>query len=344
MNGSSVQILLEGLNTIVSTQGAVECASSSNISFSSMSGGRLDAQGGTGPGIGPRSGQICHRLSFANMTVSAKSPSEVGIGSGSGNSVLTQVMELTFDETQVTASSSSGGYGSAVGSGSAYNSGTSSVTDLMILNSTVNASSSSYGSAVGSAHTYNSGTSSVAHLTILNSTVNASSSSYGSAVGSGYAWYETSSVAHLTILNSIVNASSSSYGSAVGSGYASSGTSSVENLAILGSVVNAWASNASGIGTGTGESSGISSVGTLALTNVTVDAQSLMNGTGIGVGSPGGWLNMLQLSGTSILNSRTIRSLSTTLWMPRRLSSLMPRWFLRQTENVCLDQVRQKQV
>jgi hypothetical protein len=41
------------------------------------------------------------------------------------------------------------------------------------------------------------------------------------------------------------------------------------------------------------------------LTNVTVDAQSLAGGTGIGVGSPRGQLNSLQLSGTSILNSNS---------------------------------------
>jgi hypothetical protein len=41
------------------------------------------------------------------------------------------------------------------------------------------------------------------------------------------------------------------------------------------------------------------------LTNVTVDAQSVINGTGIRVGSPGGQLNKLQLSGTSVLNSNS---------------------------------------
>jgi hypothetical protein len=92
----------------------------------------------------------------------------------------------------------------------------------------------------------------------------------------------------------------------VGSGWGDrAGRSSVGNLAIFSSIVNALASNGSGIGTGTTASSGISNVGTVTLTGVIINARSLMNGTGIGGGWPDGQLDILILSGTSVMNSNS---------------------------------------
>jgi hypothetical protein len=77
--GSSVIILLDGVNSITSLFTAVGCDSWANMSFSSLSGGRLEARGTQWPGIGPGLPGVCGRLSFVNATVNAQSNAP-GIG------------------------------------------------------------------------------------------------------------------------------------------------------------------------------------------------------------------------------------------------------------------------
>jgi hypothetical protein len=285
----SVSILLTGINSLNATssdRSGLECASLGNVTIDSNSGGSLFTRGGPfGPGIGPRTSEVCESVTILNSNITSIGGQYCpGIGSGYGTSSSSSVLNrLLILHSNISARGGENGAG--IGNGRAYL-GDSVISSLLIFNSTVNASSGYLGAGIGNGYAYD-GESKIENLMIVESVIE----SYGSeaaAIGSGHGSNGIAWVGDLLINKSFIVAVGAT---GIGSGFANGGgTAVVNNLQILESNVhsNGLAGLGAGIGSGYCETyenkGGSSRVDSIQIVNSTIDAKGDLNCAGIGTG------------------------------------------------------------
>jgi hypothetical protein len=258
---SSVLLSLNSSSTISNSPTALECASTSNLTVTSLhDDSLLVISGSSSVAIGSSPNSACDFLSILNgsLTVSG------GIGSArvATTGSISHVNNLVIHDGAITASGTSTGAGigtgqgqpgtskigtmailngtiiafgfegAGIGCGRSMEGGNARIDDLLIVNGKIEARST--GNAAGSGYPAASGLSWIANLSILDGNIIAESSS--GAIGSGRAYLESSYVTNLLIMNGNITATGKA---AIGSGTDSGGRAYVNNLVIGGGNITA---------------------------------------------------------------------------------------------------------
>jgi hypothetical protein len=302
---SSINIVLQGANSIRGQDAAIACNDGSSLSFSGD--GHLTATSQSELAIGALKG-TCNLLEFENGTYEVTG----GIGAGpAGLNTKVAVTSLLISGGDFTVTSTSGS-GSGIGSGTVAGGGESRVDTLSISGGKFTVTSFT-GAGIGAGSSYG-GTSSVGVLNISGGTLTSIVGSYYSAgIGSGnakgglshvdllsisdawvsaYGWYGAgigsgrgdgglSSVGTLRIASGDITASASEFGAAIGAGRGYRSTSQVESLEIEGGTITARAMSGAAIGAGDAVW-GFSTVGRIAISGGQISARTDL-GAGAGV-------------------------------------------------------------
>jgi hypothetical protein len=295
IQGSTVLVILEGSNHLVSIAGrGVDC-SSSNVTLSSLNSGTLKAEGPgdwDGVGIGVGDGDSCETLSFVNVSVSAFGYTGIGTAQAQ-RSPGSRIKNLTIENSSLSEIGSAGGCGLGAGVSAGE---ISRIDEIRIWNSTV-VSPAGDGPGIGTSYSDGPGsTSYVGLLSISYSRISATNTYWGAAIGTGSSNRGgLSEINGFTILNSTVFARGGENGAGIGTG-TMSGTgeesesrSSIGFLLIAESHIHASSTyHGAGIGSAGGEMGGISEIDSLAILNSTVFARGGEHGAGIGTGTMSG--------------------------------------------------------
>jgi hypothetical protein len=257
----------------------------SSVRLLRILGGRLEASGSNGAGIGAGAGNSgIGRIAITNGTVTAIGVGAAGIGSGDSSAVG----EIVVENGAITAN---GTRGAGIGAGPALN-WNSSVVSIAILGGGVNATGN-WAAGIGSGFASN-GSSSVRSIAIVGGWVRARGC-YGSGIGAGDGSQNNhSSVGTVVISGGVINARGE-WAAGIGGG---SGLSHAMNLTIVAGNVSAIADNGAGIGGGYSPSGSPLSVTELSIFGGSISAFSA-SGAGIGAGL-GSWVDRLAIHGGNV--------------------------------------------
>jgi hypothetical protein len=222
---SSVSLWISGSNEIVSSspdKAGIECASWSNLTFTSFEDGFLTVTGGlNSAGIGTSQNGFCDEIVIVNGSYLISGGT--GIGAGSASSLSSAVNLIVIYDGNINAKGLKNGpfnsFGSGIGSGCAVFSGNSTVSNVTIFGGSVTAISEGNGAGIGTGYSDGSGTSIVGDITIFDGIITArSQEDTGIGAGESYGASSTSIVSNIAIFNGSINASSGARGAGIGTG------------------------------------------------------------------------------------------------------------------------------
>jgi hypothetical protein len=193
-----------------------------------ISGGRVNASGQWGAGIGAGATQMNHNdfpahssvrdITIAGGTVFAESVNAAGIGSGFVQTGFAMMDVIRISGGSVFARSR---LGSAIGGGEATNGGLTSVRQILITGGDVVAIGWDAACGIGSGRTSN-GNSTIGMIDITGGNLYVEAHD-GAGIGSGYAYEGNSFVGRIHVSNGNITAIVRENGAAIGSGRAHSG-------------------------------------------------------------------------------------------------------------------------
>jgi hypothetical protein len=173
-----VSFVTEGENTLISQVAGVPglgCAADSNVTLQAVELGSLSATtGGSATGIGGEADGFCESLTVVNGSVSGAGGTGIGSRRGRGrDGAESRLGALSIHGGEIRAKGMDLGCGIGTASGET---GSSTVVNLTIVSGNITASSSSSGAGIGSGRGYY-GNSTVVNLTIVSGNITASDSS-----------------------------------------------------------------------------------------------------------------------------------------------------------------------
>jgi hypothetical protein len=310
---STVTVLVEGSNTATTTSAdaaGIACASSSNVTITSIAGGVLQVTGGSkAVGIGARNGK-CASIDLVNASTAASGATGIGTdASGIDESVISAVNSIRIFGSNVTARGASqdgNEAGPGIGNGPTRLH-TSSVREILISDSIVMATSEASGSGDAAAGMGNPlgamESSTIGSIVIVDSYVIANSSTVKSNAGPGIGAKspstKTSTIGMIVIFRSHVTGlarggTNGEVGPGIGTGSTTTNTSGVGGVLVFNSKVTGISETPKG-------SAGFGIEGEeITITGSTITVSSSIKSPAIGTGTRGGGLTFI---GDNVVNS-----------------------------------------